>query len=116
MRKLINIPEDLKEAVELFRDAYNLAYVNGAIPLRNTRPKTKDFDKEYSFSAILCYLVQQGIEAEAQVIKNRDIGFGWNNKEDAARFKQLIETAYQKSLEFNIDMPHRKNNVMINEA
>jgi len=116
MRKQINIPTSLKEAVDLVKDAYNLAYVNGAIPLRNVRPKTKDFDKEYSFSAILCYLVQQGIQTEAQVIKDRDIGFGWNNKEDAARFKQLVETAYQKSLEFNIDMPHRKNNVMINEA
>jgi len=108
MRKLINIPKDLKEAVELFKDAYNLAYINGAIPRRSARLKTKDFDKEYSFSAILCYLAQQGIQAEAQVIKNRDIGFGWSNKEDAARFKQLIETAYNKSLLFDIDKPHRK--------
>ena len=108
MRKQINIPTSLKEAVDLVKDAYNLAYINGAIPRRNARLKTKDFNKEYSFSAILCYLVQQGIEAEAQVIKNRDIGFGWNNKEDAARFKQLIETAYNKSLLFDIDKPHRK--------
>jgi len=108
MRKQINIPKDLKEAIELFKDAYNLAYINGAIQLRNARPKTKDFDKEYSFSAMLCYLVQQGIEAEAKVIKDRDISFGWNNKEDAIKFKQLIETAYQKSLEFDIDKPHRK--------
>ena len=108
MRKLINIPKDLKEAVELFRDAFNLAYVNGTIPLRNVRPKTKNFDKEYSFSAVLCYLVQKGIEVEAQVIKDRDIGFGWANKEDAIKFKQLIETAYEKSLTFDIDKPHRK--------
>ena len=108
MRKLINIPTSLKEAIDLIRDAYNLAYLNGAIPLRNARPKTRGFDKEYSFSAVLCHLAQKGIETEAQVIKDRDIGFGWNNKEDAIKFKQLIETAHQKSLTFDIDKPHRK--------
>jgi len=106
MKKLINIPDNLKDAVELIREALNLSYVSGAtIGRRNVRPKTKDFDNEYSFSATLCYLVQLGIMKHHERV-NPDIST-WRNKQDAIKFKELIMAAYQKSLDFSIDSPHR---------
>jgi len=104
MRKQINIPDNLKEAVELIRESLNLSYINGTYR-RNVRSKTKDFDKEYSFSATLCYLVQLGIDKHHESY-NPDPST-WINKQDVVKFKELIETAYQKSLDFSIDSPHR---------
>jgi len=106
MRKQINIPDNLKEAVELIKEALNLSYIDSTYR-RNVRPKTKDFDKEYSFSATLCYLVQLGIEKHYKNTNHIDPSL-WINKQNATRFKELIETAYQKSLDFSIDSPHRK--------
>jgi len=105
MRKEINIPDNLKDAVELIREALNLSYIDSTYR-RNVRPKTKDFDKEYSFSATLCYLVQLGIDKHYKNINLINTSL-WINKQNLIKFKELIETAYQKSLDFNIDSPHR---------
>ena len=111
MRKLINIPQDLKEAVDLFRDALNLSYVNSdTIIRRHTNLKKKDFNKEFSFSATLCFLVQSGIDKQHEINKPIDPSL-WINKQDVIKFKELIEAAYQKSLDFSIDSPHRNKMV-----
>jgi len=111
MRKNINIPDALKEAIDLYKDAMNISYVAGAtLHRRNVKPKSSDFDKEYSFSATLNYLVQQGI------IKQHDITApDFLDKDAAARYKQLIDAAYEKSLEFDIDKPHRKKRLLNEE-
>jgi len=111
MRKNINIPDDLKEAVDLYKDAMNISYTAGAtLHRRNVKPKSSDFDKEYSFSAALCYLVQQGIIEQHKITAPDFL-----DKEAASRYKQLIDAAYEKSLEFDIDKPHRKKRLLNEE-
>jgi len=98
------VPDFLVEAVKDMQEAFNL-YSQSNSNLKKV--------KEYSFSAVMCHLISQGIDKEFKLTQNADKD-SWLIKENFDRFKQLIEAAYQKSQEFEIDRPHRKKKTQIN--
>jgi len=103
MRKNIVMPKFMIEAVKDMQEAFNL--------YSQSNPISKKI-KGYSFSRVICHLVSQGIEREFKMTQNANKDL-WSIKENFDRFKQLIETAYLKSQEFNIDKPHRKKRTQI---
>jgi len=103
MRKNIVMPKFLIEAVKDMQEALNLYQSN----LMEKKVKN------YSFSRVVCHLISEGIDREFELTKNANKNL-WSIKENFDRFKQLIEEAYQKSQEFNIDKPHRKKRTQIN--
>ena len=96
------MPEFLIEAVKDIQEALNL----------HSQSNSKKF-KEYSFSAVICHLISYGIDKEFKLTQNADKNL-WIIQDNFDRFKQLIEAAYQKSQEFEIDRPHRKKKAQIN--
>ena len=102
MRKNIVMPDFLVDAVKDMQEAFNLYSQSNFKKV-----------KEYSFSAVMCHLISQGIDKEFKLTQNADKD-SWLIKENFDRFKQLIEAAYQKSQEFEIDRPHRKKRTQIN--
>jgi len=103
MRKNIVMPKFMIEAVKDMQEAFNI--------FSESTSKKKKF-REYSFSAVLCHLVSEGIEREFKMTQNANKEL-WSIKENFDKFKQLIEAAYLKSQEFNIDKPHRKKRTQI---
>jgi len=103
MRKNIVMPKFLVEAVNDIQEALNL--------YSQSNPISKKI-KGYSFSRVVCHLISEGIEREFKLTQNTNKEL-WSIKENFDRFKQLIETAYLKSQEFNIDKPHRKKRTQI---
>ena len=103
MRKNIVMPKFMIEAVRDMQEAFNI--------YSESTSNKKKF-REYSFSAVVCHLVSQGIEREFKMTQNANKEL-WSIKENFDKFKQLIETAYLKSQEFNIDKPHRKKKTQI---
>ena len=101
MRKQISIPKFLVEAVNDMQEALNIYYHSTDVPSRHRIPKLKE--NEYSFSAVVCHLIVRGIEREFEDIQkaNKDL---WDIKDNFDKFKQLIESAFQKSQNFNIDV------------
>ena len=97
------MPKFMIEAVKDMQEAFNL--------YSQSNPISKKI-KGYSFSRVICHLVSQGIEREFKMTQNANKDL-WSIKENFDRFKQLIETAYLKSQEFNIDKPHRKKRTQI---
>jgi len=104
MKKLISMPKFLVEAVKDMQEAFNIYYNSSGVPSRHRIPKLKE--NEYSFSAVVCHLITAGIEKEYELTQNADKDL-WLIKENFDKFKQLIETAFQKSQNFNIDNPKR---------
>ena len=103
MRKNIVMPKFMIEAVKDIQEAFNI--------YSESTSKKKKF-KEYSFSAVVCHLVSQGIDREFKMTQNANKDL-WRIKENFDKFKQLIEAAYLLSQEFNIDKPHRKKRTQI---
>lgn len=97
------MPKFLVEAVKDMQEALNI--------YSESTSKKKKF-REYSFSAVVCHLVSQGIDREFELTQNANKEL-WSIKENFDKFKQLIEAAYLKSQEFNIDKPHRKKRTQI---
>jgi len=97
------MPKFLVEAVKDMQEALNLYQSN----LMEKKVKN------YSFSRVVCHLISQGIDREFKMTQNANKDL-WRIKENFDRFKQLIEEAYLKSQEFNIDKPHRKKKTQIN--
>jgi len=108
MIKHISIPQFLVEAVNDIQEAFNIYYHSQSLPPRHRIPKFKE--NEYSFSAVVCHLIVRGIEREFEDSQkaNRDL---WDIKDNFDKFKQLIESAFQKSQNFNIDKPFRLKEV-----
>ena len=108
MRKLISMPNFLVEAINDMQEALNLYYHSTDVPSRHRIPKFKE--NEYSFSAVVCHLIARGIEREFDDSQkaNKDL---WDIKDNFDKFKQLIESAFQKSQNFNIDKPFRLKEV-----
>ena len=98
------MPKFMIEAVKDMQEAFNL--------YSQSNSNKKKF-REYSFSAVMCHLISQGIDREFKMTQkaNKDL---WDIKDNFDKFKQLIEAAYLKSQEFNIDKPHRKKKTQIN--
>jgi len=103
MRKNIVMPKFMIEAVKDMQEAFNI--------FSESTSKKKKF-REYSFSAVVCHLVSQGIDREFKMTQNANKEL-WSIKENFDKFKQLIEAAYLLSQEFNIDKPHRKKRTQI---
>jgi len=103
MRKNIVMPKFLVEAVNDIQEALNL--------YSQSNPISKKI-KGYSFSRVVCHLISEGIEREFKLTQNTNKEL-WSIKENFDKFKQLIETAYLLSQEFNIDKPHRKKRTQI---
>ena len=97
------MPKFLIEAVKDMQEAFNI--------FSESTSKKKKF-REYSFSAVVCHLVSQGIDREFKMTQNANKEL-WSIKENFDKFKQLIEAAYLLSQEFNIDKPHRKKRTQI---
>ena len=97
------MPKFMIEAVRDMQEAFNI--------FSESTSKKKKF-REYSFSAVVCHLVSQGIDREFKMTQNANKEL-WSIKENFDKFKQLIETAYLLSQEFNIDKPHRKKRTQI---
>ena len=97
------MPKFMIEAVRDMQEAFNI--------FSESTSNKKKF-REYSFSAVLCHLVSEGIDREFKMTQNANKEL-WSIKENFDKFKQLIETAYLKSQEFNIDKPHRKKRTQI---
>jgi len=97
------MPKFLIEAVKDIQEALNLYQSN----LMEKKVKN------YSFSRVVCHLISESIDREFKLTKNTDKDL-WRIKENFDKFKQLIEEAYLKSQEFNIDKPHRKKKTQIN--
>jgi len=108
MKKLISIPKFLVEAVNDMQEAFNLYYHSSDIPARHRIPKYKE--NEYSFSAVVCHLIAEGIQKEHEMTQ-KATSEGWRMPEHFDNFKQLIESAFQKSQNFNIDKPFRLKEV-----
>ena len=104
MRKNIVMPKFLIEAVNDMQEALNL--------YSQSNPISKKKFKGYSFSRVVCHLISQGIDREFKMTQNANKEL-WSIKENFDKFKQLIETAYLLSQEFNIDKPHRKKRTQI---
>jgi len=104
MKKLISIPKFLVEAVNDMQEALNLYYHSSDIPSRHRIPKYKE--NEYSFSAVVCHLITEGIVREYEMTQ-KATKEAWRMPERFDNFKQLIESAFQKSQNFNIDNPKR---------
>jgi len=104
MRKEISMPNFLVEAVNDIQEAFNIYYHSQSPPPRHRIPKFKE--SEYSFSAVVCHLIVEGIEKEFEMTQkaNKDL---WSVKDNFDKFKQLLEAAFQKSQNFNIDNPKR---------
>ena len=104
MKKFVSIPQFLVEAVNDMQEAFNIYYHSQSLPSRHRIPKLKE--NEYSFSAVVCHLIVRGIEREFEDTKkaNKDL---WDIKDNFDKFKELIESAFQKSQNFNIDNPKR---------
>jgi len=105
MRKEISIPKFLVEAVNDMREALNIYYHSTDIPSRHRIKRFKE--NEYSFSAVMCHLITEGIEKEFNMTQ-KATNEGWRMPERFNKFKQLIEAAFQKSQNFNIDNPTRR--------
>jgi len=103
MRKNIVMPKFMIEAVRDMQEAFNI--------YSESTSNKKKF-REYSFSAVVCHLVSQGIDREFKMTQNANKEL-WSIKENFDKFKQLIEAAYLLSQEFNIDKPHRKKRTQI---
>jgi len=97
------MPKFMIEAVRDMQEAFNI--------FSESTSKKKKF-REYSFSAVVCHLVSQGIDREFKMTQNANKEL-WSIKENFDKFKQLIEAAYLLSQEFNIDKPHRKKRTQI---
>jgi len=97
------MPKFMIEAVRDMQEAFNI--------FSESTSNKKKF-REYSFSAVVCHLVSEGIDREFKMTQNANKEL-WSIKENFDKFKQLIEAAYQKSQEFNIDKPHRKKRTQI---
>jgi len=104
MRKQISMPKFLVEAIKDMQEALNI--------YSESTSNKKKF-REYSFSAVVCHLVSEGIDREFKMTQNANKDL-WSIKDNFDKFKQLIEAAYLKSQEFNIDKPHRKKRTQIN--
>ena len=104
MRKEISIPKFLIEAINDMQEALNLYYHSSDIPSRHRIPKYKE--NEYSFSAVVCHLITEGIEKEFEMTQ-KATSEGWRMPERFDKFKELIESAFKKSQNFNIDNPKR---------
>jgi len=104
MRKQISIPQFLVEAVNDMQEAFNIYYHSSDVPSRHRIPKLKE--NEYSFSAVVCHLIKEGIEKEFELTQ-KATSENWRMPERFDKFKQLIEAAFQKSQNFNIDNPRR---------
>jgi len=108
MRKEISIPKFLVEAVNDMQEALNLYYHSTDVPSRHRIPKFKE--NEYSFSAVVCHLITEGIEKEFEMTQ-KATKEAWRMPDNFDKFKQLIESAFQKSQNFNIDKPFRLKEV-----
>jgi len=104
MKKLISIPNFLVEAINDMQEAFNIYYHSSDVPSRHRIPKFKE--NEYSFSAVVCHLVKEGIEREFNMTQ-KATKEAWRMPDNFDKFKQLIESAFQKSQNFNIDKPFR---------
>jgi len=104
MRKEISIPKFLVEAINDMQEALNLYYHSTDVPSRHRIPKFKE--NEYSFSAVVCHLITEGIKKEYEMTREAT-NEGWRMPERFNDFKELIEAAFQKSQNFNIDEPKR---------
>jgi hypothetical protein len=100
----LSIPQFLVEAINDMKEAFNLYYHSSDVPNRHRIPKFKE--NEYSFSAVVCHLITKGIEKEFEITQ-KATSEGWRMPERFDNFKQLIEAAFQKSQNFNIDNPKR---------
>ena len=108
MRKEISIPQFLVAAVNDMQEAFNIYYHSSDVPSRHKIPKLKE--NEYSFSAVVCHLITEGIAKEFEMTQ-KATNEGWRMPERFDKFKQLIEAAFQKSQNFNIDKPFRLKEV-----
>jgi len=104
MRKEISIPSFLVDAIKDVQEAFNISYISAGLPSRHRDKKYKE--NEYSFSAIVCHLIIRGIEAEFNISQKTDKKT-WVIPDNCDKYQNLIKDAYQKSLKFNIDSPHR---------
>jgi hypothetical protein len=100
----LSMPKFLVDAVKDIQEAFNIYYHSQSLPSRHRIPKFKE--NEYSFSAVVCHLIVSGIEREFNDSKKADKDL-WDVKDNFDKFKQLIESAFQKSQNFNIDNPKR---------
>ena len=85
------MPKFLIEAVKDMQEALNI--------YSQSNPISKKI-KGYSFSRVVCHLISEGIVREFKLTQNANKEL-WSIKENFDKFKQLIETAYLKSQEFN---------------
>jgi hypothetical protein len=104
----LSIPQFLVEAVNDMQEALNMYYHSSDVPSRHRIPKYKE--NEYSFSAVVCHLITKGIEKEFELTQ-KATKEAWRMPQNFDKFKQLIESAFQKSQYFNIDNPKRINEV-----
>jgi len=100
----LSMPKFLVEAVNDMQEALNIYYHFTDIPSRHRIKKFKE--NEYSFSAVVCHLITEGIEKEFEMTQ-KATSENWRMPERFDKFKQLIEMAFQKSQNFNIDDPRR---------
>jgi len=105
MRKEISIPQFIVEAIKDLQEAYNIYYHSSDIPSRHRIKKYKE--SEYSFSAVICNLIVEGIEKEFNMSQKTN-KTSWLIPQNYDRFKDLIEAAFKKSQKFSIDNPHRE--------